>query len=231
MQEIKNYLEQETKSFEAGLELLKQHVNSQHMIHHLSVRKNQAALEKELQKVLGSSVDLIPSNSVELKGELTKERFDRIMDLKISDEERQEKVDKLAIELNSLHVQRCKLSNQLADLEEGPELEELVKEILEVKEKYRVVFRKSQDLQNGTDEPEFTDAEKKYTSKELPSVAILRIKAELQPLREKASKLAAKIAKQPDHQKIKEWQTELVQVESMKEDLEIRKKLLEENNV
>jgi len=224
MEEIKNYLEQEeTKSFEEGLELLKQHVNSQHLIHHLSVRKNQAALEKELQKVLGNSVDLIPSNSVELKVESAPAPV-------LSDEERQEKVDQLAIELNSLHVQRCKLSNQLADLEEGPELEELVKEILEVKEKYRVAFRKSQDLQNGTEEPEYTEAEKKYTSKELPSVAILRIKAELQPLREKASKLAAKIAKQPDHQKIKEWQTELVQVESMKEDLEIRKKLLEESN-
>lgn len=228
MEEIKNYLEQETKSFEAGLELLKQHVNSQHLIHHISVRKNQASLEIELQKVLIKEEGFVP---IVVTVKTNKGTETTTTDIKLSDEERQEKVDQLAIELNSLHVQRCKLSNQLADLEEGPELEELVKEILEVKEKYRVAFRKSQDLQNGTEEPEFTEAEKKYTSKELPSVAILRIKAELQPLREKASKLAAKIAKQPDHQKIKEWQTELVQVESMKEDLEIRKKLLEESNV
>lgn len=228
MEEIKNYLEQETKSFEAGLELLKQHVNSQHLIHHLSVRKNQASLEIELQKVLIKEEGFVP---IVVTVKTNKGTETTTTDIKLSDEERQEKVDQLAIELNSLHVQRCKLSNQLADLEEGPELEELVKEILEVKEKYRVAFRKSQNLQNGMEEPEYTEAEKKYISKELPSVAILRIKAELQPLREKASKLAAKIAKQPDHQKIKEWQTELVQVESMKEDLEIRKKLLEESNV
>lgn len=227
MEEIKNYLEQETKSFEAGLELLKQHVNSQHLIHHLSVRKNQASLEIELQKVLIKEEGFVP---IVVTVKTNKGTETTTTDIKLSDEERQEKVDQLAIELNSLHVQRCKLSNQLADLEEGPELEELVKEILEVKEKYRVAFRKSQNLQNGMEEPEYTEAEKKYISKELPSVAILRIKAELQPLREKASKLAAKIAKQPDHQKIKEWQTELVQVESMKEDLEIRKKLLEESN-
>lgn len=228
MEEIKNYLEQETKSFKAGLELLKQHVNSQHLIHHLSVRKNQASLEIELQKVLIKEEGFVP---IVVTVKTNKGTETTTTDIKLSDEERQEKVDQLAIELNSLHVQRCKLSNQLADLEEGPELEELVKEILEVKEKYRVAFRKSQNLQNGMEEPEYTEAEKKYISKELPSVAILRIKAELQPLREKASKLAAKIAKQPDHQKIKEWQTELVQVESMKEDLEIRKKLLEESNV
>lgn len=198
MEEIKNYLEQETKSFEAGLELLKQHVNSQHLIHHLSVRKNQASLEIELQKVLIKEEGFVP---IVVTVKTNKGTETTTTDIKLSDEERQEKVDQLAIELNSLHVQRCKLSNQLADLEEGPELEELVKEILEVKEKYRVAFRKSQNLQNGMEEPEYTEAEKKYISKELPSVAILRIKAELQPLREKASKLAAKIAKQPDHQK------------------------------
>jgi hypothetical protein len=226
MTDIKDYLSSEDKTFEEGIALLKAHLQNTHLLHKLTVRKDQQGLEIELQKVL-IHAEGFASLVVEIK--TSKPTTKKEAPAK-TEEETQAEIDDLAQKLNDLYVQRCQLSNQLADIPEGSELEEKVKEVLAKKEEYRQLFIKKQALENGTAEMEETDAEKKHTPKELPSVAILKLKAELQPLREKASKLKDKIAKSPSHPKLKEWETELAQVEASKEQLEQKKKLLESDN-
>lgn len=233
MQKIKEYLEAEEKDFDQGLELLKAHCQNTALLHRLKVRKPQAELENELQKVLDNAEEEKPfvvSVKPPQKATPTKEKAIKPLATVKTEEELAEEKAEMAKQLDALHVKRCQLSNQLADIAEGAELEEKVKEVLAAKEEYRALFAQYKAFDEIAVEVEETEAEVKYKASEDPKIALLKIEAELKPLREKISKTNKKLAESPTHAKAAEWQTELAQAEAAKEELEQKKKLILSEN-
>jgi hypothetical protein len=177
MEEIKAYLANPERTYEQGLELLAQHVKNNHLHAILKRDPQPERLDKKLADHIGLDSEKVAEKS----------RTQAVAPIRVKEKakEADKQVDTLSVLLKDIYVERCKLSNELADTPE----DQLPAKVEEIKQKiahYNEVFLQRKALTEAPldeDHPA-TEAEKLHAPKEVNS-EILLLKAQMQPIREK----------------------------------------------
>jgi hypothetical protein len=234
--EISEYLSDPKRDYFEGVQLFGKYSKNKALLGTFTRKENaynKEKLEYELGKIGEVAVEQVATKTEPAKVETPVIPLNAVEPAKEPEQLSQEQADKLVeydIRLKNLYVERCRLSNELAETPDE-QLKAKADEVLAKLAEYNAVFLERKALsQKPLDEDHpTTEAEKQSSPKPVdPQIAVL--KAEMQPFREKISKLKAKIADKPTNPKIAEWKTDLAQSEASLLDLETKKKLLEEGN-
>jgi hypothetical protein len=244
--EISEYLSDPKRDYFAGVQLFGKYTKNKALLGLFTRKENAYSKEKleyELGKIGEVAVEQVVNKNEPSKVETPVIPLNPTPPNQDPEQLTQDQEDKLVeydIRLKNLYVERCKLSNELAaaaSLTPPPPQEELkakVDEIIAKLAEYNSVFLERKALSQkplGEDHLE-TDAEKGISlQKDILLVAeVAVLKSQMQPIREKISKLRANLKKSPNSPKLGEWKTELAQNEASLQELDTKKKLLEEGN-
>jgi len=206
---IETYLNNPNRTIAEGLEILWEFTKNVHIRNYILSRQDQKKLDTELAVYLEAKTEIREASEAPET---------------VQEPEPQE--DLLQTELNKIWIERAKLSNQLADTPDQL-LQEKVNEIRAKTDQYNQLDKKLKNIQNGIQEKEEEPKPDLVEKVINPDLAVIR--AQMQPLREKISKIKKKLEAIPTHKNAKEWATEKAQCESLLENLEMKRKILEGN--